>query len=417
MFLVVALIMATGWGAVQAQGITLQLTMWGNAAQKDLFQALCDQFAASDPEVDKVDITLTADYKNKVATMLIANTPPDVAFIDSVYSKEWFAAGFFMDIEQYMKKDPINTGDFFEPFWDAASYAGKRFGLPMWGGGVRADVFAINRDLFNTAGLATPNVTQTPSVDAWTNEQFRQAAKTLTRDTNGDGIIDQWGYVPNRWWAWVHSNGGSMLSADRTQSLMHEPQTTSILQFLADMRIIDKSNSVAGNFTKGKVGIYQVLFPNIGQMKRDIGASFDWYITHQPRGLAGSVGSAKMNVIAIPKGVAHPEASWRLIRYLAGKESATLLARNYVSSPWLKSVALSRDFLYSDQPPYNVTPNVVGDAMPMPLTSAWAQVDKIWTTLVNQVFAGTTPATSAGVEMTRLINDVLKEYAAQGPLY
>ncbi len=106
----VLVLLAMCAGVAPAKSVTLQVTMWGNNAQKDLFESLCADFAKNDPEVDKVNITLVAqDYKNKVALMFLGGTPPDLVFLDSLYSKEWFAAGFIMDIESYLKQQPVNT--------------------------------------------------------------------------------------------------------------------------------------------------------------------------------------------------------------------------------------------------------------------------------------------------------------------
>ena len=45
-----------------------------------------------------------------------------------------------------------------------------------------------NEDLFEEAGVTPPTVE-----DPWTWDEMREAARTLTKDTDGDGQTDQWG--------------------------------------------------------------------------------------------------------------------------------------------------------------------------------------------------------------------------------
>src|SRR2546427_477585 len=72
-------------------------------------------------------------------------------------------------------------------------------------------VVVYNKDLFDRGGIPYPS-------DDWTWDDFTRIAKLLTRDTDGDGRIDQWGTAFDRrpflWIPWIWAGGGDVLCAD-----------------------------------------------------------------------------------------------------------------------------------------------------------------------------------------------------------
>ena len=74
-------------------------------------------------------------------------------------------------------------GDFFaQAAWDAGKFDGKLLAVPVFHGGT---VVYYRKDLFEAAGL------DPASIKSW--DDLLAAAKTLTKDNDGDGRIDVWG--------------------------------------------------------------------------------------------------------------------------------------------------------------------------------------------------------------------------------
>ena len=86
-----------------------------------------------------------------------------------------------------------------------------------------------------------------PTAD-WTWDDVRAASKKLTLDTNGDGKIDQYGFVFDQWdmepgWSEaLWSYGGDIISADHTKTLVGEQKSREGWQILYDMVFVDKSS-------------------------------------------------------------------------------------------------------------------------------------------------------------------------------
>ena len=86
----------------------------------------------------------------------------------------------------------------------------------------------------------------------WTWDQFREAAKKLTK-RDAAGNVTQFGYeVPNQNFfvqPWFLSNGTSPLNADWTASNMLDPKVSETLQFLHDLIHVDKVSPIPGKDT------------------------------------------------------------------------------------------------------------------------------------------------------------------------
>src|SRR5260370_18341401 len=92
---------------------------------------------------------------------------------------------------------------------------------------------AYNKTLFDRAGIPYPT-------DDWTWDDFLRVARALTRDTRGDGAIDQWGsgfdWRPSVWLPWVWAGGGAVPGAGgrRAAGGLHSPAPVAPLRRLCD---------------------------------------------------------------------------------------------------------------------------------------------------------------------------------------
>ena len=115
----------------------------------------------------------------------------------------------------------------------AVEYRGKRYVVP-YDIGVR--VILYRSDLFENAGLPAPSQT-------WTWNDLVAGAKRLTRDLDGDGTIDRWGFgVPAarsrktilHWLPWFWSLGGNLQTEDG-QVTFSTPAAVMAMQWYRDL--------------------------------------------------------------------------------------------------------------------------------------------------------------------------------------
>jgi multiple sugar transport system substrate-binding protein len=130
-----------------------------------------------------------------------------------------------LDLQALLAGQPAFKPGDFEPAALAAWQRGAAlYGLPA---DAVPQVMFYNQDLFTAAGIAAP-------APGWTWDDWLAKAKQLTVRSNDD-TISQYGTALSTWAGMVWGNGGELLSADGTQSLLDSPAATAGVQFAADM--------------------------------------------------------------------------------------------------------------------------------------------------------------------------------------
>jgi sn-glycerol 3-phosphate transport system substrate-binding protein len=196
---------------------------------KNVIEEMVDEYNDAYPHVGvKSDFQgFFEDAQVKMLTAAITKQLPDVAQIPFEFLDSYVENGFITSIDDEIPGDVRN--DVMEKMWQMVSRNGKIYGLPFC---AIADVFYYNVNSFREAGLD-------PTVPPATWDELVEMGKRLSRDSDGDGTIDEYamtfylngvyGLAPLLW-----ANGGSFLSEDgnmvnltsqemeKTVSMLHE---------------------------------------------------------------------------------------------------------------------------------------------------------------------------------------------------
>jgi len=221
--------------SVSAFGV-ITLEFWTGFTGPDgrFMQELVNRFNQEHKDEIQVNMStmLWADYNTKVPIALASGKGPDVgvAAIDNLRS--FVSQGMLLPLDSYLGIMGIKEGDIVSSVWDATHVDGSIYGISL---DVHPLVFYWNKELFREAGLDPEN-------PPMTREAFIEAAKALTKDTNGDGTIDQWGTMipvgwPNYfiWFSAFFSNGGELFNEDLTKATFASPAGMDAMQFLVDL--------------------------------------------------------------------------------------------------------------------------------------------------------------------------------------
>jgi multiple sugar transport system substrate-binding protein len=229
----------TGGGiATSAAPVQITYMEWGDPAELDVWKAIVADFEAANPNIKvNVEVSDWDSYWTKLKTLLAAKTPPDVFAMDAPLYLDYQGRDSLLNLQPYIDKNPGMLDGLFPNTLTAYQSPDGYFGLPR---DFQTIVVFYNKDMFDKAGVAYPK-------PDWTYDDLRATAKLLTKDTNGDGKIDQFGYVIDPWdfepgmseiiWAY----GGDLVSADHTKTMLGDPNARKAFQFLHDMMFIDKS--------------------------------------------------------------------------------------------------------------------------------------------------------------------------------
>lgn len=158
---------------------------------------------------------------------------PDLVWLPPIYTGDLAEANVLRPVQAFIDQDSTFDADDFLPWtWGVSSHNGTKYTLPY-----QTNTLALlyNKAAFRDAGIDAPPAT-------WT--ELATIADRLTRDIDGDGTTDRYGFlVPygtHEWtvWTWqtfLWQAGGQFLTDDRSAPAFHERPGVEALQFWTDL--------------------------------------------------------------------------------------------------------------------------------------------------------------------------------------
>jgi multiple sugar transport system substrate-binding protein len=326
---------------------SITFSAWGAPEELTVWKQIVADFEAAYPNIKvNVEVSDWDSYWDKLKTQLAANTPPDIFAMDAPLYLDYKSRGVLLNLQPYIDKDPNMLKDVYPQTLEAYKTPDGYYGLPR---DFQTIVLFYNKDMFDAAGVAYPTA-------EWTWNDLQIAAKSLTKDINGDGKIDQYGFIFDQWdmepgWSEaLWSYGGDIISADHTKTLIGEPAARQAWQLLHDMVFVDKSvpdaNTISqygGDLFQAKVaamtpiGHWAVPGYNTGGFKYDVAP--------MPKGPAGRATSVNSAGFVVAKASKQAEAAFAFIKFVLSQAGQTRLAELGFACPVLKTVAESPVFL------------------------------------------------------------------------
>lgn len=327
--------------------VTITFSAWGAPEELAVWNQIVADFEAANTNIKvNVEVSDWGAYWDKLKTQLAASTPPDIFAMDAPLFLDYQSRGVLLNLQPYVDQNPDMLKDVYPQTLSAYQTSDGYYGLPR---DFQTIVLFYNKDMFDAAGMAYPT-------SDWTWEDLRTAAKTLTKDTSGDGKIDQYGFVFDQWdmepgWSeaiWAY--GGDIVNADHTKTLIGDPAARQAWQLLYDMVFVDKSvpdaNTIGqygGDLFQAKVaammpmGHWAVPGYNTGGFKYDVAP--------MPKGPSGQATSVNSAGFVVAKATKHPQEAFDFIKFVLSQSGQTRLAELGFACPVLKTVAESPIFL------------------------------------------------------------------------
>lgn len=242
---------------VAQEKITLRVSTWATSEELAMDEMIIDEFERAHPEFDVQYEPIPHYYEEKILTTAAAGSAPDVFLLDSKIIPSFLNKGVLVDLMPYVQRLNVDLGEYFPnvlaiAMRDSQLYAFPKDFTPL--------VVYYNKTIFDREGLPYPQV-------GWTWEEYLDIAKRLTRDTDGDGRVDQFGtsFVNYflYWIVWVWMNGGDVFSPDgrRATGYFNSPATEEALQFFINLQHKHKVAPWTGSYQEVKrTGIITALF-------------------------------------------------------------------------------------------------------------------------------------------------------------
>ncbi|GIG36024.1 ABC transporter substrate-binding protein [Cellulomonas pakistanensis] len=385
----------TGGGGDDSSGGGDALTFMfrGGPDEKAAYQAAIDKFTEDTGVEVRMTVTDADQYATKLQAAVSGNKVPDVFYIEQANLQSYVGSGVLLDITDQVEEAGVDLDDLWEYGVDSYRFdgtlqgtpEGRLYGLPK---DVGPFAFGYNKTMLEAAGIPLPD----PDVPL-TFDEFRDIAKQLTVDTDGDGALDQWGTGLNVQWnlqSMVWSNGGDWTNEDRTEVTVDTPEFAEALQYFADLTNVDGVTPSASEaatldtyqrWMAGEIGFFPVG-PWDVSVYNDL--DFEYDLIPWPAGSTGEsatwIGSLGIGVSATS---ADPDAAVQLATYLSADPDAqqTLVDAN-IQIPNLIDVAQewasAPDAQPANRQEFLDIVQDYGRAMPASFTYGAEWYDELW---------------------------------------
>ncbi len=393
--LLVAVLLLVGLAAtgVLAEGKVLNVWIMepGNReAITRYFNDVNGDFEKSHPGV-KVEIQYIPwlSGQQKFITSIAGGVAPDVAEMGSTWNGQFADMGALEPMDRYV--DQWGYRDDFSPgLVESATLDGKLYGAP-WYAGARGLIY--RKDWFKEAGLEAPKT--------W--DEFLQAAKVLTKDTDKDGKIDRYGFAlqgngRHTWLPLIWQNGGEIAvrKDGKWVSAIDQPAAVEALKWFTELltryKVTPEASVTwgalearqafalgkAAMFIEGSWGLEPILKSN-PDLEGKIGVAM------MPRGKKDGSSFAGGSNLVIFKQSKNKELAAEYVKMLLQPKNLIDFAKEVKFFPG----RVSTYDIYKNDPVLKVFADQMKAARSYPATPAWGAVEKsVVTNMIQEMLSG-----------------------------
>ena len=304
------------------------------------YKSIVDRWNKLHPEsqVEYVQATWGAihDY---LITGFETGDVPDVFQYESSAIIDFAVRGYLEDLSPLVSHE-LRT-DVCDAAWASVRRSnGSLSGVPVL---MESLIILYNKDLFEQAGISPPDFEH-----PWTWDNLRVAARKLTKDTDGDGRIDQYGVgMGLRNGANIVMNltigfDGSYFRKENGEYIVHAGgNEKQFLSIVMDMMYRDSTMTTAGlgqsgpgmmpGFMNGKFAI----LAGIGawsrqQLMQNAPKNFHWGVLPPLKAKTQNIGTSTQT-FSIPKASQRKKEAMAFIEFMTSKENMALIA----ASDWM----------------------------------------------------------------------------------
>jgi multiple sugar transport system substrate-binding protein len=395
--------------------VTLKFSTWGNEQHLKLLQSIADSYKSKSPKVSVEFQTIPfSDYLQKMTVQFAGGDAPDIGWVAERMAPQFIDSGALVDLAPSIKSDTaFKLEDVSKGAVDFWTRGEKIYGLPF---STPPMVIFYNKDLFQKAGLQTPEELEKAGLWSW--DEYAKAAKMISEkaSTGGDKVYGSLFIRNNDWKDWsgilgvLYPYGGKVLNDNGTYA-MNSPEAVQSLNLYQDL-LKSGAHPRAGEqivFEGGKVGLFHDVMSYVSKARTI--TDFQWGMAPMPKGPAGRapmLGMAGYSVFS--KGKNQP-AAVDFAKYIASTDAMGKTSQYFV--PPRQSVLNSPAFLTDLAPGPQVLKTAVVDQMPQgkpaPSHLKWQEIDTVIRTRLDAFYAASATSQQTVEAIGKDLEPILKK--------
>ena len=297
-------------------------------------------------------VNLTYDgVQESINTSVLAGKPDcDIYLTEPAFGIPAVANGYATDLSKVLPADAdILTNRNYLTSIDINGLDGTYLMLPVGGESVPGSsyVLAFNKKMLDDAGLENPN--DLYSRGEWTWDKWREYLMKLTKDSDGDGVTDVYGFGSRYDWLFEYLNmsNGTAVASNKTENLSSK-EVGETLDFIYNMYNVDHVarpwneddwNDNQNSYVNGEVACW---FSQawIVDSNKDVEKGIDQIWAPMPIGPSGNKDTnARKNAASgaayfIPEGVEDPYLVYMVFQEYKDYYGDDFEQRDYVNDWW-----------------------------------------------------------------------------------
>ena len=209
--------------------------------------------------------------------------------------------------------DSFNPDTFYRTAYEYGKFGGKQYALPIE---CAPNMMFVNKSILDREKIDLP-------AEDWTWDDFYRICRIVTRDTDGTGIIDQFGTVNYSWIDAFDANGVELFDETGKSCDFTVREIGDAIAFLEKLSALGSGNSLSErNFSQGNVVFQPMLFSEYRayksqEMSFKKYSGFEWDCVTMPAGPSGDNYSRLDTLsIAMSENTTQKEMAWEFMKLL-----------------------------------------------------------------------------------------------------
>ena len=309
-----------------------------NSRENKVLDNLIKKFEKTHPNVKVVYESgiPKKDYADWLAEQVLKGEQPDLFMVPENDFSMLASTGALKSLDTLLRDDERTA--FYPVAYEAGQYQRVSYALPVESNPI---MMCVNKDLLEKEGISIPE-------SGWTLADFYEICKKVTKDTNGDGVVDQYGITDYTWQQALIAYGGHL--TDKSGINVDSPEMHQALAFMSKLDMLSQHYKVTSHdFDEGRVAFYPMSLAQYRTYKPypyhvAKYSSFSWTCIPMPTANSKVMGTqVKTSLFGMSSNTKQEKLAWEFMLLLSqDKESQQTLFEKSQGTSVLPSVVKSQ---------------------------------------------------------------------------
>ncbi len=284
--------------------------------------------------------TLKSDYSEWLSQKIIKGEEPDVFCVLPGDFNTLASIGIMKNLDGLVEKDKnFDINKIYDNAVKLGQLKGIQYAMPKE---LNPMLMFVNKTLLDKEGIPVPD-------SDWDWNDFYNICMKVTKDLDGDRILDQFGATGFTWQLAAYTNGQQLFDTDGKNALFDKPEVLDAVKFVQMLYKINMNQNVSdADFERGCVAFAPFRFSEYMRYKTYPYRvakynNYEWGCIKLPRGADGkNAADLSSSLFCISSRTQHEKEAWNFLKFLIYDEEIQLKTIKYSHSiPVLKGVTES----------------------------------------------------------------------------